>query len=48
MSRTIFVFFAFTFVVFLTHLFPVFAEEMPPVYEAIDPYLATPRPWPPV
>ena len=44
MNKTGAVFLAFTLVVLLTQLFPVFAKDIPPVYEPIDPYLATPAP----
>ena len=44
MNRKVSVFLVFAFVVLLIQLVPVFAEDMPPVYEPIDPYLATPAP----
>ena len=44
MPRTVPVLLALTFAIVLTPVFPGFAKEMSPVYEPIDPYLATPAP----
>ncbi|MXV76364.1 hypothetical protein F4Z99_19095, partial [Candidatus Poribacteria bacterium] len=42
MNRAVPIFLPFILVVLLPQVLPAFAEEISPVYESIDPYLATP------